>query len=315
MPTDEGPVSVGIGSIVASPVGLYYTIYVVQSGAPGLAESYLPGSVMRVPLGGGQPTEVASGYLFNKPVLTTTSVILGEGAVVSAANGSGDAIALVPLSGGPPTTIVTLGNGDSLMTPPATDGTFVYYGDQEGIQAVPLNPDAGSPFTVIDTGLVGLDAVGPLGSRLIFILPQGQVQSVPLPPMPDSAVASLGKCAPGSDDLMACGSSACWLAGTNTIEKLDPLGGAPTTVATLTGAVADAYDIAFDGSNFYVIGTDDADGQSLERIPSDGGCPVVLARMPYGDRPAVSVDDECVYWSNPEGIFSLATTADGPFDQ
>jgi hypothetical protein len=314
MPTDEGPVSVGIGSIVASPVGLYYTIYVVQSGAPGLAEAYLPGSVMRVPLGGGQPTEVASGYLFNKPVLTTTSVILGEGAVVSAANGS-DAIALVPLSGGPPTTIVTLGNGDSLMTPPATDGTFVYYGDQEGIQAVPLAPDAGSAVTVIRTGLEAVDVVGGFGPRLIFILPQGQVQSVPLPPMPDSPVATLGKCAPGSEDLMACGSSACWLAGTDTIQRIDPLGGAPTTVATLTGAVADAYDIAFDGSNFYAIGTDSAGTENLERIPSDGGCPVVLARMPYGDRPAVSVDDECVYWSNPEGIFSVATTADGPFDQ
>jgi hypothetical protein len=54
---------------------------------------------------------------------------------------------------------------------------------------------------------------------------------------------------------------------------------------------------------------------SLERIAADGSCPVVLVNMPASQGPSVAVDDECVYWSNPEGIFSLAKTAPGPFDQ
>jgi hypothetical protein len=37
--------------------------------------------------------------------------------------------------------------------------------------------------------------------------------------------------------------------------------------------------------------------------------------MPSEAGGSVAVDDECVYWSNTEGIFRVAKTAVGPFAQ
>jgi hypothetical protein len=185
-----------------------------------------------------------------------------------------------------------------------------------GLRAVPLVQDAGSAGIITLALGVPPNIIGAFGQRLIVAYAQGAVESLPLPPRPNSPVTTLGSSQPGPIDLAPCGSNACWLAGSNTIEELNPLGGPPMAVVTLTGAVAGAFDIAFDDTNAYVIGVD-ATGttEALERVPLDGSCPVVLVRMPYGDEGGVTVDDECVYWSNSEGIFSLAATSEGGLQQ
>jgi len=301
-----------MGAIAATTSDLYYTIAVSQN-AGGPSEPYLGGSVMRVPLGGGPSTQVASGYLFTRPVVGPTSVILGERGGIYPINRN-DAIASVPLSGGPATTVMTLSTG-SLINGLATDGTYVYFTDQVSLQVVPLAPDSGAASALTLT-TEQPNVIGAFGQRLIFIVPQGAVASLPLPPRANSTLTMLGTSAAGATEIMPCGSDACWLGDTNTLQKINPAGGAPISIATLTGAIEVALGVAFDGTSFYAIGINASGSEdSLERIPADGSCPAVIVHMPFNDGGDVAVDDECVYWLNSEGIFSLAKTAQGPFNQ
>ncbi len=100
---------------------------------------------------------------------------------------------------------------------------------------------------------------------------------------------------------------------------MDPVAGGPTAIATVQGGLGD---LAFDGTNFYATAFGGSSGTfgsygpasapGLVRIPAAGGSPTVLVN---GNVTAVAVDDQCVYWAGPSGIFSLAKTAQGPFDQ
>ena len=86
---------------------------------------------------------------------------------------------------------------------------------------------------------------------------------------------------------------------------MDPVAGGPTAIATVQG---DLGDLAFDGTNFYAS----VSGYGIVRIPAAGGTPAVLVK----GEGAVAVDDECVYWTDSTaGIFSVAKTAQGPFNQ
>ncbi len=309
-PTDAGPVSAGVGTIVASTSDLYYTIYVVQNGSA--SGAYLAGSVMRVPLGGGQSTQVAYGYLFGQPLVTATSVVFLADNTFP--NNDSDAIIAVPLSGGAATTLLTLASNDAFLNGIATDGTLLYFGDQNGLEAVPLASDSGAAGMVTIKPGALTDGIGVFGQSLIFTLPQGGIESVPLPPQADSPASMLGTTGAAPVDLSSCGPNACWLdEGNNSLEQMSGSGGTIARIA-LTGPLATAYTFAFDGTNFYVLGADSSD-ESLARIPSDGGCPVILVDMPVSGGWGVAVDDECVYWTNSEGIFSLAKTAVGPFHQ
>jgi hypothetical protein len=325
VPTDAGPVTVGVGTIAVSPSALYYTTYVVQNFGGNLANLFLAGSLMSIPLGGGEPMEVASSGLYGRPLMTATGAIVGvRGGIAS--NPGGDSIIFVPFSGGPPVVLVALANGFTLGNGIATDGTFVYYSGQDiegnagGVEATPLDAADAGQLTVVAAGpypYVFPDVIGAFGQRLMFIFPQGEIQSVALPPQANSPVSMLGMTTPGPGDLVPCGTDACWLG--MGIDEIDPIDGGPIKVHSLIGPVATAWDYAFDGTSFYVMGSSGGVAlpavQSLARIPFGGGGPVVVVNMPYHDDGAVTVDDECVYWSNSEGIFNLSKTAQGPFDQ
>lgn len=297
-------------TIIAAASDLYY---VCLPSHPGCVDNG-PFNLMRIPLGGGQPTLLATATNgFRGSALTGTSLIVGE------TNPTGDAIISVPLNGGPPSTVVTLPftslTSARLGSGFATDGTFVYFGDtQGGVEAMPLAPDSGSPAMVTLTTDVP-DGLGVFAQQLIVALPQGGVESVPLPPQANSPVTMLGTAGSAPQDLFPCGSDECWFTeAPNALWKIDLVVGQPTTIATLTGPLAAVRGVVFDATNFYVIGYDSAfKTASLGRVPADGGCPVFLVTMPpWG---SVAVDDECVYWANSQGIFNLAKTAQGPFAQ
>ena len=96
------------------------------------------------------------------------------------------------------------------------------------------------------------NTVGGFGQRLLFILAQGSVRSVPLPAQAGSPVAPFGTCAPGSNSLMPCGSDACWLdEGVNAMMRMDPAGG-PMATIPLQGSLTSPVDVAFDGSKMWV---------------------------------------------------------------
>lgn len=321
VPPDAGTVTAEVPALVASASDLYFTASVVTAN-PGVANSSLGGSLMRVPLGGGSPTLVASaGQFVGRPVLTTTRLLAG------ARNTSGDAILSVPLAGGAPTTLVALGSGDSLLSGLAADDSFVYFGDSSGVEAFPLSPGSGTPSIVTlstdspdglgieppvpDGG--GLDAGLAVGPQLLFALSQGGVESVPLPPQAGALATTAAPSAAGFVHFFVCGSNTCWLETGGTIKVINPANGAVTTLASLKGALSRADDIVFDGIDFYVTWSDAANTRSLARIPAGGGCPTLVGTTSGGG--GIAVDDECVYWSSSAGIFSLAKTVQGPFAQ
>ena len=312
VPADTGKALVTAGALVANASDLYYVISAFgchgqQGGCWSLA-----GSVLRVPLRGGQPTLVASGFIFHKPVLTETSVILGEDNASVIDDSS--AIVSIPIEGGAPTTIVTLANNDSLTTGPVTDGTYVYFADQSGIEAVPLAGGSTSPAPVTLAPSLSA-AIGVFGQRLLFFLPQGDVDSVSLPPESNSPVTTLGTSAAGPTDVMPCGADACWLGeGAEAMMRIDPAGG-PIAVMPLPSDLARPLNVVFDGADFYIIDGGSGTTERLGRMAADGSASVILATMPADGGGSVAVDDECVYWSNSLGIFSLAKTAEGPFAQ
>jgi hypothetical protein len=305
MPTNEGPVDVGFGWVFVTPSSLYYSTYVVQAPRGNLGALYLDGSLVQAPLGGGTPTTLLSGYLFMKPVLAPSGLVLGASGVPSS---QGDVIFSLPSSGGPPAQLAALDG--SIVNGFGTDGTYVYFSDDHGIEALPLAADAGASdvFNV----LPGLSAniVAPFAQSLVIVFPQGEVETIPLPVRPASAASPIGTCPAGQNDPGSCGSDLCWLAGTNTIERLAP-SGAPVAAVTLTGAVASGFAAAFTATDVFVIGSDLAGTASLARVPLAGGAPVVLATMPAGTSRGVAVDAECVYWAGGDGIYDLSLDASG----
>jgi hypothetical protein len=290
---------------------------------------------MRVPLAGGLPTEIASGFQFTKPTFTATSVILGE--INAYPNSDNDAIVSVPLAGGSPTSIVSLPGGglptgDVLLGNPVSDGAYVYFEDSYGIEAVPL---AGGPGGAAMALLNSLGSQGDLaifGQQLIFL--QGfDVDSISLPAQANSPVATLatfdGSAQPQSmppapssfaSQFRPCGSEVCWLeipAGSEKIGRMDPAGAGVVERIQVPAGLFPIRDFVFDGMHFFMLTghSDETTPVQLARLNLDGSDPAILATMSPGMSGAVAVDDECVYWSNPLGIFNLAKTAEGPFAQ
>jgi hypothetical protein len=98
---------------------------------------------------------------------------------------------------------------------------------------------------------------------------------------------------------------------------MDAVVGPPTALATMTGPLAELDDFDFDGTNFYLVGEDESfTTMTLTRMPADGGAPVAWVTMPHVRGGSVSIDNQCVYWSTNDGIYSLAKSAapiDGDF--
>ena len=189
------------------------------------------------------------------------------------------------------------------------------------IDGAALDEIANSRFSKIVYTMVTLtsgisNGVGVFGQRLLFVLPQGAVDSGPLPPAANSPVTTLRTGAPGPVDLMPCGTDACWLdEGVNAMMRIDPAGGS-IAVMPLPTALSQPLDVAFDGADFYVIGSrSSGTTELLGRMTSDGSTSSIIATMPANGGGSVAVDDECVYWQKALGIFSLAKTAEGPFAQ
>jgi hypothetical protein len=278
--------------------------------------------MMRVPLRGGESTEVTSDYIFfNHPLLTDTAVIFHA----QAASDPSEAILSFPLSGGPPTTILSLPTGDGFGDGFASDGRFLYFSDSHGLEALPLTADAGPSDMVTLVAGAETNGMGVFGKELVFLVPHGpeatsvgKVQSVPLPPRTDAVVTMLGMSGPSPWGFTTCGSDACWLDdGTHALESFAPSSGKLRTIVQLAGPFAEANAFVFDGTDVYLSGCDaSCSVRSIVRIPADGGCAAVLVTMPPSDYDsALAVDDECIYWANADGIFSLAKSVYEPSRQ
>lgn len=300
----------GTISVVGMTVGgsdLYFSV-VVDSTPP---VPIRPGALMQVSTDGGAPTQLAGGYEFQTPLATPTSVIVG---VLDASTYLGGILS-VPRDGGAPTPLLTF--DDELTTPPITDGASVYFGTGTGtIDSVPLTPGASpsSPTELAAELTVGIAVVG---QRLLVLTPAGGINQIPIGPngagSETTLVVPLGDWVRQS--LIACGADACWLTS-QALEQVDPTSGVVSSADLSGGAVAYPVSLAFDGTNFFALGTTTSPNTSssaaIERIVP-GGAPVTVANIPASSyySGGFAVDDACVYFTTSTGIYSLSSSATG----
>lgn len=302
-----GSVQAQITSMVLDGSDLYFVVGPQPApGNPAQAAAGMAGAVMRVSTYGGTPAAIAGGYAFVRPALTPSTVILAETTV----SGTGEVdIATVPRGGGTQTTLATL-TGTALFSPPVTDGTSIYFGDGSGLESVPLAPPS-TPVTPTRLSPASVNNLAVFGQSLLMLFPTGDIESLPLGAGDAGVETSLGTSLPSTPQtLIACGSDACWLAGAD-IDEIAPAGGAVATTATVTGPVAAPTGLVFDGMNFFVVGTagTSTGTAAIARVPRQGGPQVVVATLPSSG--PIAVDDACVYFATPTGIFSLQKNAEG----
>ena len=252
-------------------------------------------------------------------------MILGESNVVDGGT-SGGAIVSLPRGGGSPTTLVDSLSNDAplaLVIPPVTDGTFVYYVSGNGmVEAIPLDPaSAGvqpTPIISQSGALFGMSVVG----QHLLLSTGSDLESLSLPASAGSSASLLAPGLSSGSDVFPCGASACWLdPASNLLGEVDPAGGCATTITDFSKHFAQAGGVAFDGATFFVGGSEYSslsgtarivDRGAIARIPQQGGLPVDVVVTGRGSSvgPSFAVDDECLYYSTPTGIYSVYKAAE-----
>jgi hypothetical protein len=301
---DAGSVDDTVRAILLDGSDLYVVLQPTSLGPKMTSGS--PDGVLRVSTYGGSSVLLASGAFLEAPAFTPTSVIVGEeDGQVDPTN-----IVSIPRDGSAPAILASLPGTDTLFTPMVTDGTSVYFADNGGVESVPVVPAAtpATPTTLVANQVPSTLAV--FGQRLLMFFNDGEVDSLPIGA--DAGVTTqIGQASAAvQGSVVSCGAAACWL-GTGEIDQIDPASGPATTVAVLTGAVASASGLAFDGTTFFVSGQSSptATSSAIVSVPGGGGAQTVVATLPSST--AIAVDDACVYFSTSTGIFSLLKSAQG----
>jgi hypothetical protein len=164
-----------------------------------------------------------------------------------------------------------------------------------------------SLLTLTSAAAEGLEV---FGSRLLLGMPE-VVQSISLPPTAGSPVIAVAASA-SFFEFVPCGTDACWVDTYGTITRMTPSGDLTTTVVPID-APYQLLEVVSDGASFYRLMVDNLQTRRLERIALDGAsAPFVVSTSAIW---SIAMDDDCVYWSTEQGIFSVAKTAQGPFSQ
>ena len=307
-PADAGDGTVNVMGMAVGGSDLYFSVAIDSTTVP-----MNPGALMHVSTYGGAATQLADGYQFQTPVVTPTSVLVG---VVDESSLSGGILS-VPRNGGLPTPLVVLPD-DELNLPPVTDGTSVYFNTASGVvEAVPLTP-GGSPTVLAPPGSTYLVGMGVFDQRLVLLHNGGRLDEIPIGSSDAGGETMLGfvpdpLSVPGS--FISCGAAACWIGYSGVIEELDPASGAISMLPG--GPIPGQLFLSFDGTNFFGVAESDpaisAKNVTIERVPQQGGPSVTVAILPpsaYNDA-VLAVDDACVYFTAPTGIYSLSSSAQG----
>jgi hypothetical protein len=332
IPADVGPVQSGnTGEIAAGHFGLFYTTGFLQNNPPSAdSADYAVGASLMFLAPGKAPERLASANLFDDLTLTANAVL------VQGWNGSpmfaSDEFTLVsaPLDGGAPTS--TILNAPTASGNFASDGAFIYFSDAHGTEAMSLLADGG------DAGILNLTHTSPqpgnqfgegqgllevFGDQLLLSTGMG-VESISLPPTTPGPLTAVSTDA-DFYGFVPCQIDACWVDGDGTITTMTPSGDLTRTPVPLEGSYF-LVQVVSDGTSFYrlvaqnvgvVQGTTQTNWR-LERIASDGGSsPFVVGTFVVGtnNTPSIAVDDDCLYWSGDQGIFSVSKAAQGPFSQ
>jgi hypothetical protein len=197
------------------------------------------------------------------------------------------------------------------VPPPVTDGTFVYYVSEYGVEAAPVSPSsAGTKPTLLATE--SPFEMGIYGQNLLLFL-SGGVQSLPLGASAAESATTLATGLPnGGLAAAACGGEICWLNEPySVLMEIDPASGATRQIANLSNVLGSTNNMVSDGTALFIEGGFDPSGaRTIVRMSNDGAPPLPVVTLADGGG-TLAVDDECVYFSSPTGISSLAKTTLG----
>ena len=297
-------------------------VYVANRGIQGT-----PGSVVKVPLGGGDPVPLAAVDGATDIVVAADRVYFTSN-VSGASNGSGGAVLSVGKSGGAVTTLATEESGVDAIG--LYQDNLYYWATDVGLVRVPAN--GGKADTVAPNGIAfgvairgaaaywttGGDSNAPgrvvrtsleTGAETTLSTPEGVVLSVTADDTDVyfASVAGVVTKVPvdGGDPQVLARVRECFgiNAGPNGVYcgTLDGLTRIPFTGDTEVRLATDAsvVDIAVDSRNVY-FATAAPGGGTLAKTPLDGGKETTLVKDLRAPT-ALAVDDSYVYWTDGPG--------------
>ncbi len=295
---------VAVPEVEVNDTHLYFNLNLIYGTATTtmLRDAY----IMRVPLRGGEAERVAhipNGMdgTVQSFALTKDAVISGQAAPLGTENGLG-AVLRIPLAGGEPTMLAPAKLGMGALV---VDDKNVYFVDAEGTESVSLAGGAvrtlSQPGTPISLALIG-DTL--YMADIKDGLQDGTISSVPTAGG-DVTVLAQGLSNPWP--MTACGTDLCWFEGVSQssfaarLVRMAADGGTPKMLAQ---GFLEPHAIVFDGKYFFI--TDGSIGIDILRVPAAGGEPVRVTSNAAFD---LALDDECLYWSNAAGIWSMSLAA------
>jgi hypothetical protein len=287
-PASLGVIGVGVPFLAIDPSGLYFNI--TYTGVNGAAAP--TGHIMRLAFDGKPATAIADSPNPERFAIVGDTIVWADDAGM---------IRAMPLSGGSVRDIATTTGQPGWI---ASDGTTVYFNDRDGNKAVPLA--GGTPQLL---GTTPAFSASLIGSDLVLADFQGG--NLDRMPAAGGTVVQLANAQPGPLYPRPCagGNAVCWIDGgtlqdsVGMLMQLDNAPGSSPQLLSRDSTLWHAHGLASDASAFYLT----TDALALVRVPVAGGAPEVLQMLAgAGD---VVADDECLYYTSVEGVFSLAKDA------
>jgi hypothetical protein len=202
------------------------------------------------------------------------------------------------LSGGEPTTLATT---RGLARSVQVDEQTAYFIDDEGLKSVSLGGGTPRALASPPPDSFGLD-----GNRIYLALTDG-IDSIATD---GSERVELARNQDHPTNPERCGASVCWINRGNAFDAMI-MRLAPGRVAqVLIDGLGEPHAWIFDGDAFFVA----AGFLDLLRIPAAGGPPSSVSADGTGFN-SLALDDECLYWSNLQGIWSVSRAATVPSDR
>jgi hypothetical protein len=296
--------AVGVWRLVPTGGDLLYETTAIADDRAG---TFLAGALMSVPLAGGAPRTITSGYVYFGLIVTDTTLYVERENAYP--NMDMDDVVSIPRNGGTPTTFFTFADvNDTLIGGLAWDGDFVYVSSTAAVRAIPI----AAPANVITVRSPGANGIQVSSGRLVMAIQGGDVESVALPYTGEAPQLLQTGLSVAPQDLVTCGGRVCWAdEGTNSIDQVDPSAGPVMPAVKMPPWFGQAASVAFDGTSFYVGSYGDSDGNSrIVRFPAASVGQGATVASPRGGG-AFAVDDECLYWTTADGIYSLAKSVPG----